>query len=1454
MFAPEGCASIADPAGNLLFYTNGNTVFDKTHSIMSNGSGLLGDVYATQPALIAKQPGNASIYYIFLINGSSGINYSIVDMSLSSGNGSVTVKNATLSVAPFTWQTEKLTGTRHCNGQDIWVVYHDQTTYFESYLLTSTGVTTSPVLSSAGTSHSSTTQGYMKISPTGKKIAVTLYNTAQFEVFDFDNSTGVVSNPLLLSSTIPIPYGCEFSPDGSKLYAGENYSSNPKIHQWDLCAGSSTAIVASQYTVAASGPIGSMQLASNGKIYASNLGSSSLDVINSPNISGSGCNFVQGAQSVAPKSCGLGLPNFISSSLKPAPTPFTYTANNSAGCQAANFTAPSFTSFACASVGYSLTGYLWNFGDPLSAGSNTSGLANPGHTFSGQGTYTTQLIMYYSCGGGTDTLRQVITIPPCVSVSSTSITCANLGSATVTPVPGLGPYTYTWLPGMQTGSVATGLIPGTYSVVFHDALSNVTSTSAISLLPLVPLSASVVHTTSLSCYGFSNGTGSVTGISGGSGNQSYLWNNGSSVFTSSVVNSLNAASWSVTITDALTACQVYSVFSISQPPAFTLAVSASTPSVCLGGSITLTGANSGGIGPYSYSWTAGPMSNTNTVSEATAGAYVYTLSSSDANNCLTSNTISVNFIPNPVLSVSDVSICPLQVATLSVSGASTYTWTSTSLSLTGVTFTDSPLASSQYTLVGSALGCSSQTVTNIILKALPVPVLNTNSPRCNGDNLNLIALGGSSYVWSGPNSFNSTLQNPNINLVSVVNAGVYNLTVTAANSCTASVSNTVLVNPTPTLSTSGATVCTSQTLNLSASSFTGSTYLWTGPLNYTSSLQNPAIANPSVTSSGNYTVKVTSAQNCTNTAIASAVVVPPPSLTLALSSNTLCEYAFNGSPNTITLTSSGAATYTLETPNHILNPNPSGPTSPLSTVPPYNGSSATATLTGSNGICSAVMTVSFSIIPNPTITVSSPTPVICAGQTHTYTNQGATSYTWGAGTPGITTYSTGQVAVANPSITSVFSVYGGSLGCNSAIQTTTITVNPLPTVGIVPGTATICLNSSIHLNATGNATTYTWSPFVGLSGTSGSVVSASPSSQQSYTLVGSLNSCTSSAMITVSVLPLPSPSLMVSKPQVCLNEEITLQGFGGTSYDWYLSLGIHFEGSPLSFTANNTFYSGIYTLTATDINGCKASTTTVIAVYSLPDGDLRGTKLSGCVPFSSEFVFYSYGTTKAQWQLNSEIFKENKFSYHFIKPGEYSIIGNLRDTVTTCINTKTILVNAYEVPVADFKFSPEKPVEGLDEVLFINTSKGTEQIKWNWYFVNNRGYRSQNEHTSYLFENAGLYPIAFTVLNKWGCSDTVVKSIYIENDFNLFVPNAFTPNQDGLNDVFLPIARGVRLYELSIFDRWGARIFTTTDQQSGWDGSYKGEACKNDVYTWRITLTTTAAEAKSYNGSVLLSR
>jgi hypothetical protein len=363
----------------------------------------------------------------------------------------------------------------------------------------------------------------------------------------------------------------------------------------------------------------------------------------------------------------------------------------------------------------------------------------------------------------------------------------------------------------------------------------------------------------------------------------------------------------------------------------------------------------------------------------------------------------------------------------------------------------------------------------------------------------------------------------------------------------------------------------------------------------------------------------------------------------------------NGSPNTITLTATGGNTYTLYTPSHIVsNANPPWSLSP---VPPYQPIPvvSTATLYGSNGICSSSVTATFSVIPNPTLAVSNPTPVICAGETYTYTGNGAASYTWSATTPNYTTYSNGGVAVTNPSINSVFSVVGSSLGCQSALYTSSITVYPLPQVSVTPTGTFVCLGSAATLQALGNATSYEWFPAIGLNAAIGATVRAAPAVQQQYSVTGSLNCCTRTAVATVSVWPLPKPVATISSPTVCLSENVSLYGTGGNYYYWNGPNSINYNGSTAGFRAKSPDYSGEYTLTVKDANGCVNRSFVSLNVSPLPYGSLAGSVMEGCVPFCSDYRLNANQNLSVTWQLEGNQLSSPSFTSCIEKEGDHIV-------------------------------------------------------------------------------------------------------------------------------------------------------------------------------------------------------
>jgi hypothetical protein len=326
----EGTSVISDSSGNLLFYTDGSTIWNKNHSIMSNGDNLLGHPSSTQSALIIPQPQSKRNFYVFttdaFTNGlTNGLRYSIVDMCINNGLGHVIDEKKNILLLDTV--SEKLTATKHTNGVDYWIVTHKYfSDAFYAYLLTANGIEDT-IISHVGSIHqnvwlpsnTNAAIGQMKISPNGTKIALCFSNTnpAKTELFSFNNTTGVVSNLISLTSS-GNEYGLSFSPNSSKLYFSTG--GNGTIYQYNLLQGNGNpdSILASKQNIAQIGNglcciVDALQLGPDGKIYIAREGKTFLGVINSPNLQGNACNFQDNAISLGGKACSLGLPNFIDS-------------------------------------------------------------------------------------------------------------------------------------------------------------------------------------------------------------------------------------------------------------------------------------------------------------------------------------------------------------------------------------------------------------------------------------------------------------------------------------------------------------------------------------------------------------------------------------------------------------------------------------------------------------------------------------------------------------------------------------------------------------------------------------------------------------------------------------------------------------------------------------------------------------------------------------------------------------------------------------------------------------------------------------------------------------------------------------------------------------------------------------------------------------------------------------
>ena len=419
----EGCSTVCNESGNLLFYTDGDTVWNKNHSIMTNGTGLYGNSSSTQSAIIIKKPGNNALYYIFTTdaienNLSRGFNYSIIDIEQNSGNGNVISKNNLL----YNTVPEKVTAVVHANGMDIWIITHEWNSIsFRAYLLTESGLnsienSTSgyPVISATGSYHGNIiwdAAGQLKASPSGNKIAVAIYFT-KFELFDFDKSSGQLSNPTEIICPIDIrQYGIEFSPDESKIYLSKAVSPS-YLYQVDLSKNIKEGNKGSSYLLGTSigaHEYGGLQTGPDGKIYVALKSMPYLGVIHNPNESGAACNFIDKDLYLANRKSVLGLP-------------YSITSSSSLDFYFSNQCYTDSTWFTISNT-YGIDSVLWNFNDPASGLQNNSNQFYPYHIFTASGNYTISLT-YYTSGNPTSITNEVTIYPlPDINLGNDTIIC-----------------------------------------------------------------------------------------------------------------------------------------------------------------------------------------------------------------------------------------------------------------------------------------------------------------------------------------------------------------------------------------------------------------------------------------------------------------------------------------------------------------------------------------------------------------------------------------------------------------------------------------------------------------------------------------------------------------------------------------------------------------------------------------------------------------------------------------------------------------------------------------------------------------------------------------------------------------------------------------------------------------------------------------------------------------------
>ena len=303
----EGCATMSDASGQLLFYTDGRTIWNRNHDVMPGATGLGGSNTSTQSALIVPYQNSTARFYVFSVadeTGQTGVQYAIVNMTLNGGLGGLETKNK-LVVAPA---TQKITVINHCNNLNHWIITHEKgNNVFRVNLLNDNGLIPAAASYRVGSTHQQGS-GYMKPSHDGRKLAVAVSGAGGFlEVFDFDNKTGAITNPTKLAGPeTDGAYGVEFSPDNNLIYLST--LATKKIHQIKVDGLTISATLTAQAQRSTSAGIGGLQLGPDGKIYGTQPGEDYLLAINQPDQPGTGCGLVSQGVYLGGKTGRYGLP------------------------------------------------------------------------------------------------------------------------------------------------------------------------------------------------------------------------------------------------------------------------------------------------------------------------------------------------------------------------------------------------------------------------------------------------------------------------------------------------------------------------------------------------------------------------------------------------------------------------------------------------------------------------------------------------------------------------------------------------------------------------------------------------------------------------------------------------------------------------------------------------------------------------------------------------------------------------------------------------------------------------------------------------------------------------------------------------------------------------------------------------------------------------------------------
>jgi gliding motility-associated-like protein len=1132
-------------------------------------------------------------------------------------------------------------------------------------------------------------------------------------------------------------------------------------------------------------------------------------------------------------------------------------------------------------------------------------------------TYTAQ-VTYTTCNGNSVVVTDNVTVTPNSTVQATAaivqnVTCnnGNNGSLNATATAGTAPFSYQWSPnaGSGTGQSVTGLSPGSYTVTVTDA-SGCSSINLINL-PNPPPITSTNNTTNVSCNGGANG--SIT-LNPSAGLAPYSFNWSPVAGTNATLGSLAAGAYNCTITDA-NGCTATATATVTQPNAITATVSSTNASCNGGNNGTATVVSvGGGTAPFSYSWNTSPVQTTTTATGLPVGSYAATVT--DANGCsFTSSSTSITQPTATTLSASPTAtICGQSNGTITVvasGGTAPYNFNLNGGANQGSTFFNN-LAAGNYTVTATdANGCTTTFNTAVgVLPTVNIQSSNSTSVSCFGGNngtITIVATGGVAPLqynlagnpqqptpsWSNLTAGNytvivtdanncastvavtvaqptllsasasnngTTCSNPNGSISAIASggtvpysysinggsaqsgaaftnlvAGLYNLLVTDANGCSANASSTIIDQP-------GPVITSSPTTNVSCfggsnGTITVNTNIGTTPLSFSlNGGSGQSNNNFNGLSQGNYSVLVTDANGCT--ALTSVNITEP---TLLSSTASLIQHSCNPVPNGSAQVSpqGGTAPYGYSW-------SPAGGASSVANG--LAGGTYTILVTDGNGCTSASNVV---VLQSNLNIVLTPDSVTCfggsdGGITSVVTgNTGPISYNWNPtsqNTPNIISLAQGSYT-----LTIVDSI-------NCTTSATASVGQPLPPpVQLSASPTGICYGKSTSITA-GGGVFYQWS-----NGASTNQITVSPTTGTAYTVtITNASGCTNSSDILIPVYPLPVVSFVADT--VCVGQSTSFTNSSSVpsgiiaAYQWVFSNG----SSSNSMNPASTFLAGVGSaqLIAITDQGCVDSISSPIRVWNLPVADFVADTTAGCPPVNVNFTDLSTSIdgSVSGWQWNSgngNASTTNSLTSNYPTAGFYDV-GLQVTSSYGCVSDTLFAsyIQVYDQPIANFSTMPVQPSVYVPNVQFLNESFAA--AIWNWNFGDTGLSNLQNPFHTYTFP--GTYQVTLAIESPFGCVDTITKEVVVLDEVNVWIPNSFSPNGDGVNDIFYAFGSNISEFNIQVYNRWGNLVFATNDPSIGWDGTFEDQEAKQDVYVYKADFKTIKNTTEVKTGRLTLVR